>query len=56
VLDKREKEQKKEFLKKEKELKAKKFVIVEKKDYREYAKIRQLREETRHISLSNNLV
>ena len=43
-------------MRKERELKAKKFVIVEKKDYKEYTKIRKLKEETRHVFLSNNLV
>lgn len=55
VMEKRNKEMKKDIAKKERELKQKKFIIVEKKDYHEYKKVRELKEETRPIFLSKNL-
>ena len=46
-MEKRNKETKKDIAKKERELKAKRFIFVDKKDYHEYRKVRELREETR---------
>ena len=55
VMEKRNKETKKDIAKKERELKAKRFIFVDKKDYHEYRKVRELREETRPFLLSKNL-